>query len=113
MCPLGCEVILKANDAGNVIEITGNKCKKGEKYVQDEFSHPVRALTTTVAVDGANIRRLSVRTSDYIPKDRIFDCMREIQKKKVKAPVKIGDVIIKDLLGLGVDVVATRDLSVP
>jgi CxxC motif-containing protein len=110
MCPLGCLVTVKADEKGSIFEMIGNKCKKGEKYIKDEFSHPVRALTTTVAIEGKDIRRLPVRTSDHIPKGRIFDCTGEIQKKKVKPPVKIGDTIIENILGLGVDVVATRNL---
>jgi CxxC motif-containing protein len=111
MCPLGCTVTVKADDSGNIFEIIGSRCLKGEKYIRDEFSAPKRVLTSTVAIDGAKFGRLPVRTSDFIPKDRIFDLMKEIQKIKAKAPIKIGDVILKNILGLGVDIVATRDLS--
>ena len=111
MCPLGCEVTVKADESGRIIEVIGSKCAKGEKYAQAEYMAPMRVLTTTVAIEGAEIRRLPVRTSDYIPKAKIFDCMKEIGKIKVKAPVKIGDVVIENMLGLSVDVIATRDLK--
>jgi CxxC motif-containing protein len=110
MCPLGCAVVVKSDESGQITEVLGNKCAKGEKYVRDEASHPLRVLTSTVAVESAQFARLPVRTSDLIPKDRIFDCMKEIQKIRAKAPVKLGDKIIENILGLGVDVIATRDI---
>lgn len=110
ICPLGCEVTVKYDESGQIKEILGNKCKKGEEYASNEFTRPMRVLTSTVAIEGAIFSRLPVRTSDLIPKDKIFDCMKEIEKVKVKAPIKIGDIIVRDILGLGVDVIATRDL---
>ena len=111
MCPLGCEVTVKSDENGQITEILGNSCKKGETYVRDEFTKPMRVLTSTVAIEGALFARLPVRTSDFIPKDKIFDCMKEIRKVRVKSPVKICDKMIENILGLGVDVVATRDIS--
>ena len=111
MCPLGCEVRVMSDESGQITEILDNKCAKGEKYAKDEFTHPLRVLTSTVAIEGAQFARLPVRTSDFIPKDRMFDCMKEIEKMKAKAPIKLGDKIIKNILGLGVNIVATRDLS--
>jgi len=111
MCPLGCEVTVKSDDARNITQVTGNQCKKGEAYAREEFVAPKRMLTTTVAVVGAYMGRLPVRTTGLIPKDRQIECAREISKVKISKLVKSGNVIIKDLLGLGVDVVATRDLG--
>jgi CxxC motif-containing protein len=110
MCPLGCSVTVKYDDKGSIVQILGASCKKGEAYVKEESTKPVRVLTSTVAIKGAAFSRLPVRTSGLIPKERIFDCMKEIEKMRVKAPVKLGDKIIENLLELGVDVVATRDL---
>ena len=110
MCPLGCEVTVMSDESGQITEVLGNKCIKGEKYARDEFAHPLRVLTSTVAVEGAQFARLPVRTSDLIPKDRMFDCMKEIRNIKVKAPVKTGDVIASNILGLGIDIIATRNL---
>lgn len=107
-CPLGCEVTVKSDESGQIKEVLGNKCAKGDKYVRDESAHPLRVLTTTVAIEGAQFARLPVRTSDFIPKDRIFDCMKEIQKVRVKAPVKPGDKVIENILDLNVDIIATR-----
>lgn len=111
MCPLGCPVTVKYDDKGSIVQILGASCKKGEAYIKEESTKPIRVLTSTVAINGAAFSRLPVRTSGFIPKDRIFDCMREIQKIKVNAPIKIGDKIIENILGLEVDVMATRDLS--
>jgi len=111
MCPLGCEVTVKSDEEGKIVEILGHKCKKGEKYAMDEFTNPMRILTSTVSVEGVRFPRLPVKTSNFIPKAKIFECMNEIAKAKAKAPIKIGQVIIKDILGLGVDVISTRDLK--
>jgi CxxC motif-containing protein len=111
MCPLGCEVMVKSDQNGQITEVLGNQCAKGDKYAREEFTHPSRILTSTVSIEGAQFARLPVRTSGLIPKDRIFDCMNEIRKIKVKAPIKLDDKVIDNLLGLGVDVIATRDMS--
>ncbi|MFC1767837.1 DUF1667 domain-containing protein [Candidatus Margulisiibacteriota bacterium] len=111
MCPLGCAITVKTDDSGGITEIIGSKCPKGEKYIKDEITRPMRVLTSTVHVDGGSFSRLPVRTSGLIPKDKIFDCMKEIYKLKAKAPVKTGNILVKDILGLGVDIIATRDLS--
>jgi CxxC motif-containing protein len=111
MCPLGCTVTVKSDDKGDITEILGNTCKKGEAYARDEFKDPKRVLTSTVAIEGAEFPHLPVRTSGLIPKGRIIDLMKEIRKIKVKAPVKKGDVILANILGLDVDVIATRDLG--
>ena len=110
MCPLGCEVTVKSDKEGKIVEILGHKCNKGEKYAKDEFIKPMRILTSTVSAEGARYPRLPVKTSSFIPKAKIFECMNEITKVKAKAPIKNGQVIIKDILGLGVDIISTRDL---
>ncbi len=108
MCPLGCAVTVKHDDKGGIVEVLGASCKKGEAYAKDEFTKPMRVLTSTIAIKGAQFARLPVRTSGVIPKDRIFDCMKEIQKIRVKAPVKLGDKVIGNILDLKVDIIATR-----
>lgn len=111
MCPLGCEVTVKYDEMDNIVEVVGQKCPKGEKYARDEFKAPRRVLTSTVAIEGGPIARLPVRTSGLIPKDRVFDCMKEVENVKIKVPVRAGDVILKNILGLNVDIVATRDVE--
>lgn len=106
VCPRGCHISVDEN-----MNITGNTCPRGKEYAINEMTHPTRMITSTVVIDGMELKRLPVMTSAPIPKDRIFDVMEEINKARAKAPVKIKDVIIKDVLGLGVDIVATRNIS--
>ena len=109
MCPLGCEVTVKYDEKGDIKEVVGQKCPKGEKYARDEFATPLRVLTSTVRLEGGSLGRLPVRTSGFIPKDKMFDCMKEIGKIVAKPPVAIGSVMVRNILGLNVDIVATRD----
>lgn len=110
MCPLGCEVTLKLDENGEIKETLGNKCTKGKKYAAGELRNPTRVLTSTVAIEGAPFVRLPVRTSAPIPKSKIFDCMKLTEKAKVSAPITIGDAVIKNILHLGIDVIATRNM---
>ena len=107
-CPIGCTLTVEGSD-GNYT-VTGNGCKNGEKYGIQEVTDPQRVVPSTVVITGASIARLPVKTADTIPKDKIFDCMKEINKVKVAAPVKMGDVIISNVCGTGVDVVATKTM---
>ena len=106
ICPRGCH--LKIDDDLNV---TGNFCPRGKKYATDEVTCPMRNITSTVKINSTVINRVPVKTSGDIPKDRMFDVMQEINKACVDAPIKMHDVIIKDDLGLGVDVIATRSVD--
>ncbi|MDP4152444.1 MAG: DUF1667 domain-containing protein [Bacillota bacterium] len=111
ICPVGCEITVVLED-GKVESITGNSCRRGEKYAGSEVLTPVRTLTTTVKVltDGG-ARVIPVRTEQPIPKAILFDAMREINKITLKAPVRVGEVVLKDILGTGVNVIATSNLT--
>lgn len=109
-CPIGCQLEVTL-DGEQIVEITGNTCKRGEVYARTELTNPVRVITTTVRVRGDKLEMAAVKTNAAIPKKMIFDAMAAINKVKVEAPVKIGDVIIEDLFGLGVDVVATSNVK--
>jgi len=107
ICPVGCEIRVTAKD--KIIEkIEGNECKRGIQYVTDEFLDPKRILTTTVKVEGGDLPVASVRSDKPLPKDMIFDCMEVIKKAKVKAPVKMGQIVIENILDTGVNIVITR-----
>ena len=108
-CPLGCALNVKVN--GEQITVTGNTCPRGEKYAKNEAVCPKRTVTSTVAVRGGVIPRLSVKTAQDIPKDKIFDCMAAIRGVTVNAPVTIGTVILKNCVGTGVDVIATKSVE--
>ena len=103
MCPMGCPLTVEQTEDG--IKVKGNTCKRGERYGADEFTSPKRAITTLVNIAGGGVA--SVKTSDSVPKDRIFDVIAEIGKLVADENAKIGDVVAKDLLSLGVDVVIT------
>ena len=106
-CPIGC--MLQADVQGDVIRVSGNGCKRGESYAQNEIRCPKRPITSTVALRGGSIRRLSVRTREDVPKDSIFACMQEIHRLCVSAPVRIGDVVLTNCAGTGVDIIATKN----
>ncbi len=105
ICPRGCH--LKVDDNLNV---TGNSCNRGIKYGKTEAVNPERTITSTVYIDSVSFKRLPIKTSNPIPKEKIFLIMDEINKFKCKAPVRVGDVLIKNVLGLNSDIVATRDI---
>lgn len=93
------------SDKGEVIEVTGNSCKRGVSYAESECTHPTRTLTSTALCEGGGL--VSVKTSCPIPKEMLFAVMEEINSVLAPRDVKIGDVIIENVLGLGADVVAT------
>ncbi|CCC57744.1 DUF1667 domain-containing protein [Caloramator australicus] len=107
-CPLGCQ--LKVEVDGE-IKVSGNKCKRGEEYAKNEITNPLRIITTTVKVEGGDRPLLSVKTDKEIPKSKIFDIMKEINKVKINAPVEIGDIIIENVLGTGANIVATSKIQ--
>lgn len=109
-CPLGCRATLKVSEGGEVLEVTGCRCKEGRSYVVEEFRNPVRVLTATVLTEGSQLPLLPVRTSSPIPKEKLREAMKVLAKVRVKPPVRAGEVVLEDLLGTGVDLVATRDL---
>ena len=106
VCPRGCHLTIDDN-----LQVSGHMCKRGEIYALEEMKNPTRMLTSTVAVYGSFISRLPVVTSSPIPKTKINDVIEAIKKVKVYAPIAVRDIIIKDVCGLGVDIVATRTLQ--
>ena len=108
VCPNGCP--LHAAEENGGITVTGNRCPKGEEYAKAELTNPVRTLTTTVATRFSDRPVLPVRTSGAIPKGEIKNAMRAINALVVDRPVACGEVVAANLLGFGVDLVATDDL---
>lgn len=107
-CPLGCSISVSLSDNGEVSEITGNTCKNGEEYARKEVTNPSRVVTSIVKINNGDVNMVSVKTAEDIPKGKIFDCMEALKKVTVTAPVQIGEVIIKNVCGTGVDVIATK-----
>lgn len=106
-CPLGCQITVEMN-GNNVVSVTGNTCPRGKAYAEKEVTNPTRIVTSTVKVEGGEKKFISVKTKEDIPKSKIFDVMKEINKAVAKAPVNFGDVIISNVAGTGVDVIATK-----
>lgn len=105
VCPRGCHLKVENN------QVSGNFCKRGEVYAIKELSNPERMLTSTVEIVSDDIKRLSVVTSKPIPKEKMFAVMNEISKVRVKAPIKVGDIIISNVLDLGVDIISSRNVE--
>ena len=108
-CPLGCPLKVETDSSGKVLKVTGNTCKRGEEYGKKEVTNPTRTVTSTVRLLGGTAPVVSVRTQTDIPKEKIFPCMEEIRKAAAEAPVRIGDVILENVAGTGVSVVATAN----
>ena len=111
VCPIGCHLEISVDDDGKVLDVKGNICPRGDVYARKELTFPTRMLTSTVKIHGAMYERLPVITSADVPKDSQFDIMKEIAKVNVEAPVVNGQVLIKDVLGLGVDIIASRSMA--
>lgn len=110
MCPMGCEMTVTM-EHGKFISVTGNTCPRGAKYAEQEVTDPKRMLTTTVRVHGGLLPLLPVVSADVLPKGRVKDCVDYLRRVEVQAPVQAGDVVVKDILGLGVDILASRDME--
>lgn len=107
-CPLGCSITVDFDADGNVSSVTGNTCKRGDAYARTEVTNPTRMITTTVKVVGGKSYVVPVKSANPIPKNMMFECMEVINKASIKAPVNIGDVVVENILGTGVDIIATN-----
>lgn len=107
-CPMGCPLSVEL-EQDQVVRVKGNTCKRGEVYAQKEVTNPTRIVTSTVLVEGGKVSMVSVKTKEDIPKAKIFECVKALQGVTVKAPVHIGDVIVPNVAGTGVDIVATKE----
>ena len=107
VCPRGCDLICELDDNGKLMSVTGNLCPRGKKYADDECTNPMRVVTSTVRCDDGGV--VSCKTSTSIPKALVLEAMKVINTTKAPASVKIGDVLVENLLGTGADVVATSN----
>lgn len=106
-CPVGCALTVSLNGK-EVVSVEGNTCKKGKIYGEQEVTAPVRTVTTTIAVEGGRLPAVSVKTRTDIPKEKIFDCVKALKKIRIQAPVRMGQTILCDVAGTGVDIIATK-----
>ena len=105
-CPKGCH--LKVDDELNV---TGNTCPRGLKYAINEITCPKRVIISTVVIKSKLVSRLPVMSENELPKEKMFDVVNEIAKIRLEAPVKCRDVIIENVCGTGVNIIATRTID--
>lgn len=106
VCPRGCRLTID-----DELNVTGNSCPRGAQYAKDELTNPKRMITSFVRVKNRENTVTSVKTSTSIPKGMIFDVMNEIDKVRVSAPTKIGDVAIKNVLNTGADIIITKNIK--
>ncbi len=111
-CPMGCQIEVTL-DGGEVLSVQGNSCPRGELYARKEVTAPTRTVTSTVRVTGSTdaSRTVSCKTAEDVPKEKVLDVVRELAGVTVSAPVRIGDVIVANAAGTGVNVVATKTVS--
>lgn len=109
ICPIGCHLTI--SQIGEKIEVSGNTCPRGKQYAIAEMTNPTRILTTTVVIKNAIYHQLPVISSAPIPFDKIEETMKLLKKVVVSAPVHEKDVIIKDIFGLGIDIIASRSMK--
>ncbi|MBQ2833955.1 MAG: DUF1667 domain-containing protein [Clostridia bacterium] len=108
-CPLGCPLTVEM-EGNEVKSVAGNTCPRGDAYAKKELTNPTRIVTSTVRVAGGKLAMVSVKTESDIPKGKIFDCVKALKEVEVVAPVKIGDVIVENVAGTGVNIIATKNV---
>ena len=110
ICPLGCRLTVKI-DEGRVRAVEGNSCQYGEEYAREEATAPRRTLTATVRITGGHLPLLPVVSERPLPKDKLLECAASLRMVETAAPVRAGDTIVADILGLGVNMVASRSVE--
>ncbi len=108
-CPVGCRMKVTLSEQGEVLSVEGNTCPRGDKYARQECVMPLRMITAVIPVSGGGTP-LSVKTAQPVPKRLIFDVMEALKNVSVSAPVAQGQIILPDVCGTGVDIIATRAL---
>jgi CxxC motif-containing protein len=110
ICPTGCPITITERPE-SPIEIAGATCKRGLEYAEQEYREPKRMLITTMRIDGGTLSVIPVRSNKELPKKRIFEAVQYVSRIALKAPIKMGTVVVPNLLSLGVDVIASRDIA--
>ena len=108
-CPIGCQLTVDVD--GEDVSVTGNSCPRGAEYGKKEVTAPTRIVTSSVRVTGGVLPLVSVKTASDIPKEKIMEVMAEIRQCSAAAPVRTGDVLLRDVAGTGADIVATRTVK--
>ena len=115
ICPMGCSMeVTVETDASGHKKVTGvkdNGCKRGEQYAAKELQNPTRTLTSTIKVNGGVLPVVPVKTAGEVPKNMLLQCMEVVRRASCRAPVKRGDILLYDLLGTGINVIACADVA--
>ena len=111
-CPLACRVELSVSEKGKVDKITNYQCKEGKIYAVQEYESPKRVLTTTVRTQGSARPVLPVRSREAVPKDMLKQCVQCLANVKVKSPISIGEVVVPNILDIGIDIISTDSLLI-
>ena len=109
-CPVGCRMTVTMNEAGEVTSVAGNTCARGEKYAHQECTLPLRMVTAVIPLENRDVP-LSVKTREPVPKRLIADVMAQLRGARVSAPVEIGQTVLPDVCGTGMDIIATRPVA--
>ena len=109
VCPIGCEIDV-VHDGGKIVSMEGNKCEKSEEFVSQELIEPMRILTTTVRIHGARWAVIPVRSDKAVPKRLFPAIMKQLRHVKLQAPVSMLDVVLKDIVGTGANIIVTRTM---
>jgi len=107
-CPLGCGLRVELSEAGEIAGISGQSCKRGESYARAEITNPTRMFHSTVRVEGGAAPLVSVKSAQPVPKSKLMECATATKKVRAQAPVAIGDVLLPNVCGTGVNLVATN-----
>ncbi len=110
VCPIGCKILVKT-DGKHIKNLDGTKCKRGIDYAEHEALDPRRMLTTSVLVNGGKWPLVSVKSSQPIPKEKVFQVLKEIRKTKTEAPIKSGQKILKNVANTDIDILATKTVK--
>jgi CxxC motif-containing protein len=110
VCPIGCEIDV-VHDGSKIISMEGNKCEKSEEFVGQELVEPMRILTTTVRIQGSRWAVIPVRTDKTVPKRLFPGIMKQLRRIKLQAPVNMLDVVVKDVLHTGANIISTRTMQ--
>ena len=113
ICPNGCELRAVIDEGPQTVikEITGELCEKGPVWAEQELLNPMRTIASSIVVDDGDYPLVSVRTDSAIPLKSISDVMKAIKSIKIKAPVRIGAVLIKEPAGTSCNIIATRHVN--
>ncbi len=109
-CPMGC-MLTVAMKGDEILSVAGNTCKRGDVYARKELTNPTRIVTSTVKVSGGRESMVSVKTKEDIPKRKVLECVKELKGVVIPAPVRIGDIVLRDVAETGIDIVATKNVE--